>query len=145
MSRPSRHTMLIDMAVLASQRSTCDRAHVGAIIAREGRPLSVGYNGTAPGMKHCVHKRRPNMEPPCTQAIHAELNAIAWAARNGVRTEGAAIYCTHQPCVACGQAIVSAGIVEVYWTHPYHSAFTAWPEGITSLELFPSITVIESL
>lgn len=55
----------------------------------------------------------------CQVAVHAEANAIAFAARFGVATEDAALYCTHEPCAACAKLIINAGISEVYYTVPY--------------------------
>lgn len=137
MTRRDRHTMLMDIAVIVSRRSTCQRAQVGAVIARDGRVLSMGYNGAPPGMPHCEHDLSWGPQPACTNAIHAELNAIAWAARAGMRTDGASLYTTYQPCHSCGQAIVSAGITKVYYFCSYHSAFK-FPPGIFVAHQLPS-------
>jgi dCMP deaminase len=124
--RPTRHLIFMEMAFLVADRGTCSRAQVGAVITQDRRPISMGYNGTPPGQPHCDHytvKGRCVEIAPCTEAIHAELNAIAWAARAGVSTKNAAIYCSHQPCVKCGHAILAAGIQEVYWAHRYREAY----------------------
>lgn len=115
-----------NLAAAVALQGTCPRAQVGAVLVRNGRPLSVGYNGAPPGMPHCdslYGDHHALVESSCKNAVHAELNAIAWAARNGIPTDGATLYCTHEPCIPCGQAILSAGIVRVVYQIPYHSAF----------------------
>jgi len=108
--------MLMSQALIISTRGTCSRAQVGAIITREGRPISTGYNGAPAGLAHCEHGGE---EKGCEVAVHAEMNAIAFAARFGVGTENAALYCTHEPCANCAKLIINAGISEVYYLEPY--------------------------
>lgn len=120
------HEIYLNLAGAVALQGTCPRAQVGAVLVRAGRPLSVGYNGAPPGQPHCAElysEHHHLAEGSCTNAIHAELNAIAWAARVGIPTSGAILYCTHAPCIPCGQAILSAGIVQVYYSVPYHNAF----------------------
>lgn len=123
MTRPSRDHMLMHMAEVVAERGTCSRLYVGAIIARDGRSLSMGYNGAPAGLPHCNH--RMNDEDPCLWAVHAEANAIAWAARHGVTTDGTELFSTHEPCRACAQLIINAGIMRVVFSHPYriHDGF----------------------
>jgi dCMP deaminase len=116
-SRPTRHDIAMGGAKLAATRSTCNRLAVGCVIAREGRPLSTGYNGPPKGRPHCKHK--PSNNDPCTAAIHAERNAIIWAARCGVAIEGADLYVTHMPCLSCANDILQAGISTVRYIEPY--------------------------
>lgn len=122
MTRQSRDSMLMNQALIISTRGTCSRAQVGAIITRKGRPISSGYNGAPAGIEHCDHSdpwANAISEPGCQVAVHAEANAIAFAARHGVATENASLYCTHEPCHACARLIINAGIVEVYYLEPY--------------------------
>lgn len=107
--------MMMRMAEVAALRSTCERLNVGAIISREGRVLSTGYNGNIAGQAHCNHI----VDGPCTTAVHAEANAIVWAARMGVATEGTELFTTHQPCLDCAKLIVNAGIYRVYFQNLY--------------------------
>jgi dCMP deaminase len=113
--RPTREETLLQVAGLFAQRSTCSRLSVGAVIARDGRILTTGYNGSPAGMAHCEHEK----DEPCAAAVHAEMNAIAFAAREGVATNGAEMFLTHAPCLNCAKLIINAGIVMVY----YRSSF----------------------
>lgn len=123
----------MDTARLWAARSTCSRLHVGCVIARESRILTTGYNGTPSGMLHCDHtctcpsKKFGNEKhskgclagEPCTTAVHAEANAIAFAARYGLLLEGAFLYTTHMPCLNCCMLIVNSGIAAVVWDIDY--------------------------
>lgn len=133
MNRISRDEMLMKIATVVSLRGTCDRAQVGAVISREGRVISMGYNGSPAGLRHCNHLAdRESLDEPiatCPQAVHAEANAIAWAARQGDRVGGAELHTTHQPCLSCAMLIVNAGIVRVVYRTAYRL-----PEGKYLLE-----------
>lgn len=99
-----------------SHRSTCSRLHVGVVIAdHRGVILSSGYNGALSGMPHCNHEDNE----PCRASVHAEGNAILWAARRGIALEGAQLYTTHEPCVECCKQIIQSGISIVYYGSPY--------------------------
>ena len=116
MHRLTRDEMLMNMALLASERSTCSRLHVGAIAASSGRVLSTGYNGAPTGLPHCDHTQD---DGPCQAATHAEANVIAFAARHGVSLRGADMYVTHAPCVSCAHLIINAGISIVFYANPF--------------------------
>lgn len=118
--RPSRDDMLMEMAIVVSKRSTCNRLSVGAVVSRGGRVLSTGYNGPASGLPHCEHiEKSGEGGPTCEMAIHAEANALAWAARFGVATLYADLHVTHMPCLKCAQFIINAGISRVVYAIPY--------------------------
>ena len=117
--RIDRHEMMIKMAEVTAQRGTCDRLQVGAVIARDGRSISTGYNGNVSGMHHCRHYADKVPGTPCVTAMHAEANALLYAARNGVSTEHADLYTTHEPCFDCARLIVNAGISRVFFKVPY--------------------------
>lgn len=109
MERPTIEQTLMDTARLWALRSTCSRLQVGAVIADErGVILSSGYNGALSGMPHCDHLQRP--DEPCRDAVHAEANAILWAARRGISLESAWLYVTHEPCHECAKMIIQAGV-----------------------------------
>jgi dCMP deaminase len=135
MTRPSIHTTLTRIAFEMAERSTCSRQHNGAIIAREGRILSSGYNGVPRGMTHCVHDEGDRSETDdsnrrtgCPLSVHAEANAVAFAARSGVALDQAVMYVTTAPCLACAQLIINAGIFEVIAAREYRLA-----DGVTLL------------
>lgn len=115
--RIDRHEMMMQMAEVIAQRGTCKRLYVGAVIARDGRPISSGYNGNVSGVDHCIHGIFD--DKGCESAMHAESNAIAFAARYGVATQDANLYTTHEPCFACARLIVNAGISLVFYRLPY--------------------------
>lgn len=124
--RPTEDAMLLDVARVVATRATCGRLHVGAVLAREGRVLSTGYNGAPAGLPHCTLHA---VGESCRRAVHAETNAIAFAARHGVPAAGATLYLTHSPCVGCAGLLVNAGVVEVVYDQPYRD-----PAGIDLLE-----------
>lgn len=131
MERISRDQMLMEMAITASKRSTCMRKHVGAIIAVDGRPVSVGYAGAPAGLPHCLdHGCLSGPDGGCIRTQHAEANAIAFAARKGIATERATLYTTVSPCLACAKLIINAGIKDIWYLERYRKT-----EGIELLDL----------
>jgi dCMP deaminase len=100
----------MNIAREVSTRSTCDRKFVGAVIARDKSILATGYNGSIRGLPHCDDEGHLMEDGHCVRTVHAEANAIAQAARHGVRIEGAAIYVTASPCWGCFRLIANAGI-----------------------------------
>lgn len=101
-------------------RATCPRAHVGAVLAREGRVLSAGYNGAPAGLAHCIDEGcQIGDGGGCTRTIHAEANAIAAAAKAGISTNGAELYVTLSPCLACAQLIINTGVQRVIFRDQY--------------------------
>lgn len=116
--RPSWDEYFLKIAMLVAERSTCRRHHVGALIVRDKRILTTGYNGAASGLKDCLELGclREELGIPSGQrheicrAIHAEQNAIIQAGLHGVSTENAIIYCTHPPCILCAKMLANAKI-----------------------------------
>jgi dCMP deaminase len=104
------------VAELVGSLGTCSRASVGALLVKSGRCISWGYNGAPPGQPHCAHTR----DEPCTNATHAEANALAFAARQGISTEGATLYVTLSPCAVCARLLIAAGVSKVVSKHEYH-------------------------
>src|SRR4030095_9424599 len=118
--RPSRDEMLMRIAAVVSERGTCNRLQVGTAIALDGRVISTGYVGSAPGSAHCIDEGDIlGPDGGCLRTIHAEANDVAYAARGGVSPAGATIYCTHSPCYACAKLLVSAGIRRVVYEVEY--------------------------
>ncbi len=126
--RPDWNEYFMSIAILISQRSTCIRRKVGAIIVKDKRILSTGYNGVPTGIKHCseIGCLREKLKIPSgkmhelCRGLHAEQNAIIQAAYHGVGIKGADLYCTNQPCVICTKMIINAGIENIYYKDPYH-------------------------
>lgn len=118
--RISQPLIHMSTAVLWSMRSTCQRLRVGAVLAKGGRTISTGYNGAPSGLPHCNDSNCKN-RPQCKRTVHAEMNAILFAARYGISTEGAELYTTHSPCIDCAKAIINAGIRAVYYLNEYRS------------------------
>lgn len=117
--RITRDEMLMSTAIIQAMRSTCGRKRVGAVLAREGRIISTGYAGAPSGAEHCSDACMAAAEGGCQRTVHAEINAIVYAARHGIATEGSELYCTASPCINCAKAIVNAGIISVKYLEPY--------------------------
>jgi dCMP deaminase len=119
--RPNWDEYFMDIAALVSKRSTCLRRSVGAVLVRDRRILSTGYNGAPSGMRHCldIGCLREQLNIPSGErhelcrGLHAEQNAIIQAAFHGVSVNGSTLYCTNHPCVICSKMIINAGIVHV--------------------------------
>lgn len=118
--------VLLDVARTMARRGTCSRLQVGAVVAVDGRICATGFNGSPHGLPHCDHPfseslPRPSDASTCTTSVHAEANAVAFAARHGVPIQGATLYGTHTPCVHCAMLLVNAGIVRVVCATRYRS------------------------
>lgn len=115
------------VAFQIGELGTCDRKQVGAVITRDGRAISWGYNGAPPGMPHCSENNHGWYGAPhhddgnlgCKNATHAEANALAFAARQGISTDGATLYVTVSPCEVCSRLLIAAGIRRVVWGEAY--------------------------
>ena len=117
----------MDIATLVARRSTCKRRSVGAVIVKDKRILSTGYNGAPTGMKHCLEIGclREKLNVPSGErhelcrGIHAEQNAIIQAAFHGVSIKDATLFCTNLPCSICAKMIINAGIKKIYYKSGY--------------------------
>ena len=96
-----------------ASRATCLRRQVGAVIVRDRRILTTGYNGAPKGLAHCLDVGCHLVNGHCIRCLHAEQNAIIQSAYFGVSTADATLYCTHQPCNMCAKMIVNAGLAKV--------------------------------
>ena len=119
MARPSWDDYFLNIAEVVRTRSTCLRRKVGALLVRDRRILTTGYNGPPPGITHCSELDgclREQMKIPSGEraelcrAIHAEANAILQAALHGVAISGAVLYCTNAPCSGCAKLLIGAGV-----------------------------------
>ncbi len=118
-NRADWNTYFMNIARQVATRSTCDRKHVGAVIVRDRTILSTGYNGSIRGLAHCDEEGHLMEEGHCVRTVHAESNAIAQAARNGVALEGAEIYITASPCWGCFRLLANAGIRRIFYGEFY--------------------------
>jgi dCMP deaminase len=107
------------IALDVSERSTCDRKHVGAVIVRDKNILSTGYNGSVSGLPHCDDVGHIMENGHCVATIHAESNAIIQAAKHGTSIDSASIYTTASPCWSCFKLIVNSGMRRIFFGEFY--------------------------
>ncbi|GAB4469516.1 MAG: dCMP deaminase family protein [Armatimonadaceae bacterium] len=117
-TRPSWDEYFMQIARDVATRATCLRRHVGAVVVRDKRILSTGYNGSPPGQPHCSEVGCLLEDGKCIRTLHAEQNALIQAALHGVSTQGATMYCTCRPCHVCARMIVGAGIERLVFSGP---------------------------
>jgi len=147
-ARPDWDTYFIAIAMMAATRSTCLRRQVGAVITCGNQIVSTGYNGAPSKTAHCLDTGclRESLGVPSGErqemcrGSHAESNAIAQAARMGIATDGAAIYCTHEPCSLCTKVILNAGVVRIVYVREYRDdlAIKLSVEAGVPFERFPA-------
>jgi len=127
-TRPTWDQYFMTITRQVAERSTCTRAKVGALIARDKNILASGYNGSPAGMPHCTDvgclvytSTTPSgeIEENCFRTIHAEINAIAQAAKNGASIRDADIYITHTPCIHCFKVLINTGIRRIVYERVY--------------------------
>lgn len=120
----------MDIVDTVSARSTCNRGRTGVVIVRDNQILSTGYVGSIPGMDHCddighmMYKyidENGNEAMHCVRTSHAELNAIAHAAKIGININGATLYCKVMPCFTCLKVLLIAGIKRIVAKYRYHA------------------------
>lgn len=118
----------IETARLLSDESKCCSLHVGALLVKDNRIISMGYNGTVAGTSNCNElvgkefNREEHSKWSDAHEIHAEMNALMFACKNGIETKGATLYCTHEPCDHCIKNIIQSGITRVVYEIPYDPA-----------------------
>src|SRR5476651_629378 len=124
MDRPSFQHIFMNLATDLAGRSHCVKAHVGAVLTKDTRIISIGYNGPPAGTHNC-DEEWPDVGCPrdskgsCSLALHAEQNAILYAVKNGANLEGATLYTTLSPCLPCARLIFSAGVKKVFYDKSY--------------------------
>jgi len=132
----------MELAVNLARRSHCIKRHVGAVLTKDTRIISIGYNGPPSGTHNC-DEEWPETGCPrdskgsCSLAIHAEQNAILYAVKNKTTVDGATLYVTLSPCLACSRMIFSMGITKVVYLNSY-AAYKGIPsdEGVEFLKKF---------
>jgi len=148
MKKPSFNDIYMDLAVKLAQRSHCVKAQVGAVLTKETRIISLGYNGPPAGTHNCdiefpLEGCPRDSKGSCSLALHAEQNAILYAAKNNVSMQNATLYVTLSPCISCARVIYTTGIQKVYYKNSYAKfKGLANDEGVDFLRRF-GVEVIE--
>lgn len=124
MDRPAFDDIYMELAVNLARRSHCIKRHVGAVLVKDTRIISIGYNGPPSGTANCDIEWPEEGCPRdskggCSLAIHAEQNAILYAVKNKMGVEGATLYVTLSPCLACARIIFTMGISKVIFLNSY--------------------------
>ena len=124
MNRPKFDDIFMELAVNLAKRSHCIKRHVGAVLCKDTRIISIGYNGPPSGTHNCDDEWPESGCPRdskggCSLAIHAEQNAILYAVKNKTSVEGATLYVTLSPCLSCSRIIYSMGIERVIYLKSY--------------------------
>lgn len=140
--RPSFDEIYMRLALELAKRSHCVKAQVGAVLVKDTRIVSLGYNGPPAGTHNC-DEEWPETGCPrdskgsCSLALHAEQNAILYASKNGTRLDGCTLYVTMAPCIACARVILTVGIKKVLYLYSY-AEFKNLPsdEGVDFLKKF---------
>lgn len=135
--------MFMDIADISAEMSHCSRAKVGCVITKDNRVVVNAWNGTISGADNCCESTCKECngtgrtsgyeERECercqgggltskTTVVHAEMNSLLFAARNGIKTEGCTMYVTLSPCIECAKAIKQAGIIRVLYSRQYKSS-----------------------
>src|SRR3954469_16389550 len=142
MSKPSFDDIYMELAERLAARSHCVKAQVGAVLTKDTRIVSLGYNGPPAGTHNC-DVEFPETGCPrdskgsCSLALHAEQNAILYATKNNVAMQDATLYVTLSPCIACARVIFTVGIKKVFYMNSY-AAYKglATDEGVEFLRRF---------
>lgn len=115
-NRITRRKMFTEICMTVSERSTCQRKKVGALLVKDNRVIAMGYNGVLPGEDPTL-----GIDPITgeSKTVHAEINIICFCARKGIATEDCEMYITLSPCVKCAESIIQAGIKKVYYIEQY--------------------------
>lgn len=142
MTKLSFDTIFMNLATDLAKRSHCVKAQVGAVLAKDTRIISIGYNGPPAGTHNCDEEWPENgcqrdARGSCSLALHAEENAILFAVKNGANLEGATLYTTLSPCLPCARLIFSAGVKQVFFLNSY-AEYKGLPsdEGVDFLNRF---------
>jgi len=146
-NRPAFDQIFMNLALDLAKRSHCVKAQVGAVLTKDTRIISIGYNGPPAGTHNCdeefpIEGCPRDTKGSCSLALHAEENAILYAAKNGSQLEGTTLYCTLSPCISCARLIFQSGIKKVY----FHSSYAQYKglavdEGVAFLRKFGVETV----
>ena len=147
--RPSRESIYMEMAKLASLRSTCDRLHVGALVSNgdNGKLLSIGYNGSLKGHPHCTHNEECLDKGNCVRAEHAEINALNCLERH---YSNLTLFVTAMPCLRCLRRAIEESVRTIYFIKWYNDDsardrlfLSRHNKELKIIQFIPGITVSE--
>lgn len=136
-ARPTFDQMYMSIAEIVGLRSTCLRGKIGAVIVRDTRIVSIGYNGAPASLGQCdeygciIDRERGG----CIRTIHAEQNAIAYASRVGISIEGGTIYVTMSPCIDCAKLIIASGLKRIVFKEEYRKGYAIDYLKLSGLEI----------
>lgn len=140
--KPAYDDIFMELAVNLSKRSHCVKRQVGAVLTKDTRIVSIGYNGPPAGTHNCDEEWPQegcarDAKGSCSLALHAEENAILYAVQNGTSIEGSTLYVTLSPCIACARIIFSMKIKKVIYLNSY-AEYKGWAsdEGVDFLRKF---------
>ncbi|MES2513401.1 MAG: dCMP deaminase family protein [Bacteroidota bacterium] len=124
MNKPSYEEIYMELAEKLALRSHCVKAQVGAVLTKDTRIVSLGYNGPPAGTHNCDQEWPQDgcardSKGSCSLALHAEQNAILYAVKNNTTIDGSTLYVTLSPCIACARVIYTMGIKRVYYKNSY--------------------------
>lgn len=134
-SRVSFDNYIMQICHTVAARATCRHRDQGAVIVKNRRIISTGYNGAPPGVADCLERRYCSKAEGLSclaEGLHGESNAIITAAKEGISVSGATLYCVYSPCRSCCNILKTAGIVEVVYEEVYEN-FLEGPEYLKSL------------
>jgi dCMP deaminase len=130
--RISKDQYFMEIAEVVSQRSTCIKRKVGAVLVKENHIISTGYNGAPSGFNHCTSKTclrqniRSGERPELCRGVHAEINCVIQAALHGTSIKGqTTLYTTTFPCMNCLKLLINSGINRIVFKEDYNLANTA--------------------
>lgn len=142
MERPDFDKIFMELAINIAMRSHCVKRHVGAVLTKETRIISIGYNGPPAGTHNCDEEWPEkgcdlDSKGSCSLALHAEQNALMYAVKNNTNVDGSTIYITLTPCLPCARMLLSAGVKKVVYLQSY-AEYKGLPkdEGLDFLERF---------
>jgi dCMP deaminase len=124
MSKLAFDDIFMELAVNLSKKSHCVKRHVGAVLTKDTRIISIGYNGPPQGTHNCDEEWPEvgcarDSRGSCSLALHAEENAILYAVKNGTKIKDSTLYVTLAPCLACARTVYSVGVKKVIYLHSY--------------------------
>ena len=142
MERPGFDKIFMELAINIARRSHCVKRHVGAVLTKDTRIISIGYNGPPAGTHNCDEEWpeegcERDSRGSCSLALHAEQNALMYAVKNNANVDGSTLYLTLTPCLACARMVLSMGVKRVIYLYSY-AEYKGLPkdEGIEFLKKF---------